>query len=144
MMKKIVAALTVLTFLFTPVGNVIFHDDTTTASAKGYRSGIKSFNTNKGSNKSIFQNKSQTNKQKSNSLFQNRKTSKKGGLMKGLLYGGLAGLLFGSLLGNLGGLGSILGLMVNIFAIIAVISIIRMIFTSFRKKRRREDPTWRG
>lgn len=141
MFKKIIAALTVLTLLLTPVGDAVFHKSSDQAMAKGYRSGVKSFKTNKGSNGSIFnKNNQQTNKQKGTNMFNSSKTSKKsGGFLKGLMFGGLAGLLFGGLFGHLGILGSILGLMVNVLAIIVLISVITSIFRFFRNKRKKEE-----
>lgn len=68
-----------------------------------------------------------------------------GGLMKGLMLGGLAGLLFGGLLGNLGMLGSLVGLAVNILAIVILFAIVRKIFTFFTKKKKDEDANpWRS
>ena len=45
-MKKILSALLTAALVFSPVGNVVFHNDTTTVEAKSYKSGKKSFNRN--------------------------------------------------------------------------------------------------
>lgn len=58
-----------------------------------------------------------------------------GSLMKGLMIGGIAGLFFGSVFSSMGGFGSFLGLLVNLFAIMVLISIIRAVFSSFRRNR---------
>ena len=145
-MKKVFAAVIMMTLLFSPVGNAIFQDQPTTVEAKGYKSGKKSFNMN-----------GNTNKSNSNSLFQNNKSNSSnnkatsanrgggflsGGLMKGLMLGGLAGLLFGGLLGNLGVLGSLLGFAVNVLAIFILFSIIRKIFNLIKKKKQEETNPW--
>ncbi|MBB6443900.1 hypothetical protein [Bacillus benzoevorans] len=149
-MKKLIAALFSAVLIFTPVGNVIFNDHTTTVEAKGYKSGKKSFspNNNRSNPTTNFQkkdnttnstvNKSTVNKGKTGGFFS-------GGLMKGLMLGGLAGLLFGSLFANMGILGSVLGLLVNILGIMILIAVIRKIFSIFRDKKKKEDPNpWRN
>ena len=62
-----------------------------------------------------------------------------GGLMKGLLIGGIAGMLFGGLFGNMGVLGNIFGFLINIIAIIAVIMLIRMAVMYFIKRRKENE-----
>ena len=111
-MKKLFAALLVLTLLVSPLGNYVFNDHTT-AEAKRYKSGKKSFNTNNSTNNTNQINKSdsQTKKDDSSTAAKSSNTAKKnggfmnGGLMKGLFIGGIAGLLFGSLFANMGILG---------------------------------------
>lgn len=63
-----------------------------------------------------------------------------GSLMKGLMIGGIAGLLFGSVFSGMGGFGNFLGLIVNVLAIIVLISIIRAVFNSFRRNRDQRRP----
>lgn len=58
-----------------------------------------------------------------------------GGFARGLFLGGLAGLMFGGLFGNMGFLGQMLGLFVNVFAILAVIMAVRSLISYFRRKR---------
>ena len=142
MFKKLFSAMLVLTILFTPIGGFMLGDQLTTVSAKGYKSGKKSFNSNTNNNSpSLF--KKEDTQQKSSTTTKNSTTAKPkmGGIMKGLFLGGLAGLLLGGLLSNLGVLGSIIGLFINVLAIIAVIFIIRKLFTLFKKKRKSEDDT---
>lgn len=62
-----------------------------------------------------------------------------GSLMKGLMVGGLAGLLFGSMFSGLGAFGNILGFMINMLAIFAIIMIIRVAFVYLRSKRNPPD-----
>lgn len=140
--KKLVAALLVLTLVVSPIGNFIFNDYTT-AEAKGYKSGKKSFNTNNSDSKV---NKSNIEKKKDDSSTTKSSTAtnkKSGGLMKGLLVGGLAGLLFGSLFANMGMLGSILGFAINMLAIVFLIVIIRKVFTMLKKKKKDSEP-WKN
>lgn len=141
-MKKILTALITATLLFSPIGNAIFQDHTITVEAKSYKSGKKGFNFN--SNKSNTNNNSLFQNNKNNSSKSKANTNKNGGLMsgglmKGLMLGGLAGLLFGGLLGNLGMLGSLLGFAVNILAIVILFAIVRKIFTFFTKKKMRKE-----
>lgn len=138
-LKKLMIALLTITLIFSPIGNFVFNDSPV-AEAKRYKSGKKSFNTNK------QQQPTQSNIQKDKDTKKadtqkNTQTpaANKGGLMKGLLVGGLAGLLFGSLFANMGVLGSILGLMINVAAIVFLIFIVRKVFGLLRAKKREED-----
>ena len=60
------------------------------------------------------------------------------------MLGGLAGLLFGGLFGSMGFLGEILGLFINILAIVVIIALIRKIFQFFTKKKEEEKNPWRN
>ncbi|MGO4542088.1 hypothetical protein [Paenibacillus sp. 2TAB19] len=62
-----------------------------------------------------------------------------GSFFRGLMVGGIAGLLFGSLFSGWGAFGNLLGLLINVIAIIAVVMIIRAIWNNFRHNRRRPD-----
>jgi beta-lactamase regulating signal transducer with metallopeptidase domain len=141
MFKKLFSALLVLTLLFTPVGGFMLGDQLTTVHAKGYKSGKKSFNSNTNNSPSLF--KKDDTQQKSSTTTKSSTTakSKTGSIMKGLFLGGLAGLLLGGLLSNLGILGSIIGLFINVLAILAIILIIRKLFAYFKNKRKSEDDT---
>ncbi len=137
-MKKFVTTILAAMLILSPVGNGIFQDHSTTVEAKKYKSGKKSFNmqNNRQNNQSNFQKKQKEEAPKNNSAA--KKTSS-GGLMKGLMFGGLAGLLFGSLFANMGVLGSMLGLLINVGAIILVIAVIRKIFSLFKQQKKSED-----
>ena len=54
-----------------------------------------------------------------------------GGLMRGLLVGGLAGMLFGGIFANMGMMGNILGLFVNLLGLYLLFVIIRGIVRYF-------------
>lgn len=146
-MKKLLAAVLTAILVLAPVGNFVFQESATTVDAKSYKSGKKSFNTDRNSNiQNNNINKSDTtttNKAKTNTT--NKGGFMSGGLMKGLMLGGLAGLLFGSLFANMGVLGSILGFLINVIAIVAIIVIIRKIFVYFKDKKKKEDTNpWRN
>ncbi|WP_028561194.1 hypothetical protein [Paenibacillus pinihumi] len=66
-----------------------------------------------------------------------------GGFMKGLMIGGLAGMLFGGLFGGMGFMGDILGLLINVFAIVLLFVAIRAIFNYFRNNKKRVDDSRR-
>lgn len=138
-LKKLMIALLTITLIFSPIGNFIFNDEPT-AEAKRYKSGKKSFNTNKQQTptQSNIQKEKDTKKSESNKKT-TTPTANKGGLMKGLLVGGLAGLLFGSLFANMGALGSILGFMINAAAIVFLIVIIKKIFGLLKARKQEED-----
>ncbi|NMD72517.1 hypothetical protein HHO41_19800 [Bacillus sp. DNRA2] len=149
-MKKFLAAILTAALIFSPIGSYVFQDHSTTVEARGYKSGKRSFNTNNSTtknNNSLFQNKKQdtnTNKSKTTSTY-NAKKFKPSGLMKGLMLGGLAGLLFGGLFGGMGFFGSILGLLVNVFAIIILFNIIRKIYVMIKdKKKKKAANQWRS
>ncbi|MFC7392411.1 hypothetical protein [Scopulibacillus cellulosilyticus] len=154
MIKKIIASFMVLSLVLIPVGDAVFHHGPDKVSARGYRSGVKSFNMNKGNSNthSFFQKKNpQVNKQKTISSYKNTtKKFSKGSFLKGMLFGGLAGLLFGGLLSHFGALGSLLGMVINVLIIVIVIAIliavVRGLFRMiFRKNKRKEEEynSWR-
>jgi predicted lipid-binding transport protein (Tim44 family) len=59
-----------------------------------------------------------------------------GGLMRGLLIGGIAGMLFGGMFGNMGFMGNIFGFLINILAIYFLFIIIRNIVVYFIERRK--------
>ncbi|WP_338753086.1 hypothetical protein [Bacillus sp. FJAT-52991] len=142
MIKKIMASLLVLSLCFVPVAHML-DQNANVASAKKYNSGKKSYNSNSTNSNSPSTFKKENDKKDSMTTAKKSTATKsnKGGFLKGMMLGGLAGLLFGSLLGNLGVLGSILGFMINTLAIVAIVMIVRKIFTSLKKKRK-DDQAW--
>jgi predicted lipid-binding transport protein (Tim44 family) len=62
-----------------------------------------------------------------------------GSLMKGMMIGGLAGLMFGSMFAGMGAFGNILGFMINLLAIFALIMLIRVAFVYLRSKRNQSN-----
>ncbi|MNN17818.1 hypothetical protein D3C81_1310140 [compost metagenome] len=69
-----------------------------------------------------------------------------GGFMKGLMIGGLAGMLFGGLFSGMGAFGNLLGLAVNLLAIYVVIVAVMALYRRFKNKPRqpRHDDYGRG
>ncbi|MFC4777663.1 hypothetical protein ACFO9Q_12770 [Paenibacillus sp. GCM10023252] len=61
-----------------------------------------------------------------------------GSFLKGMMIGGLAGLLFGSMFGT-GFFANMMGFLINLLAIFALIAVIRAVFTYFRNKRQTPD-----
>lgn len=151
-MKKLAAVFLAFTLIFSSVGSTLFFGDDHQVEAKGYKSGKKGFKSN--NNKSNIQKKEQennssvtnqnnTNKSKTDTTQTKKGGFTSGGLMKGLFVGGLAGLLFGSLFGNMGILGSILGLLVNAAAIFIIVTLcIKIYQVMTRKKKEEEAKRW--
>ncbi|MFS0646328.1 hypothetical protein [Siminovitchia sp. 179-K 8D1 HS] len=138
-MKKLMTALFAAALFFSPVGSHFFQDHSPVVEAKGYKSGKKSFNMQKNPS-NIQKQKQEAPATKSPKQQTNPKGGFfSGGLMKGLMFGGLAGLLFGSLFANMGVLGPLFGLMINLAAIYFLIVIIRKVFESLKKQKKRED-----
>lgn len=155
-MKKLAAALFAATLAFSTVGPIVMdsHQGTITAEAKGYKSGKRGFNSNESSNNnSLFNsNKSNTNsntKDNSNSIFGNKKTNNKtntanptgtkGGFLKGMMVGGLAGMLFGGMMSHMGAMGNIFGLLINVIAILVLIMLVMKIFQMFTRNKRKDE-----
>jgi predicted lipid-binding transport protein (Tim44 family) len=145
MHKKIMTLLTAFTLAFATLSFVT----TDHAEAKGYRSGKKSFTPSQ--NQTITPNKSQSSNIKQTTPNTKPSTSAKpaskskiGSFAKGLLIGGLGGLLVGSLFAGLGPIGSILSLMINVLFFAGIIMLIGKAFKYYKKQRRREaQETWR-
>ncbi|TKH36020.1 hypothetical protein C1I59_13795 [Paenibacillus polymyxa] len=103
----------------------------------GFKSGPKSYqSTPSKANDSSGINKSDSGT-KSSAATGN--TSRTGGFLKGMMLGGLAGMLFGGLFGNMGALGSLLGLAVNVLAIYVLIMVGVGIYRAIKNRRRPDD-----
>lgn len=137
--KKFMAALVALTIIFSPLGNVVVQDlQQTEVSAKKYRSGSKGFKPAPSQNQNVNRQNNTVNNRNNATTTRNNN----GGLMRGIMYGGIAGLLFGGLLAGMGGLGPILGMAINIIGILLVFMLISRLITAVKKKREENDP-WR-
>lgn len=141
-MKKIIASFLALVLVMSPIGSIVLNDQLTTVEAKRYKSGKKGFNSNQ---QQFNQPKVDKKKEDSASLNKSTETPGKkggftsGGLMKGLFFGGIAGLLFGGLLANMGVLGSIVGFAINVLAILLIVGLLRKIFFLLKERKRKED-----
>lgn len=133
MFKKLLVFFVAFALIFTPGG--LFEHQQADAKAKSYKSGSKSFTPTKNDS----QMNSTTNKPASNTTNATpAKSPTSGGFMKGLLFGGMAGLLLGSMLGE-GMLAAIFGLLINILAVAVIFMIARKIFVYFKDQRKQRD-----
>ena len=139
--SKILASFMLLTFVFAPIAESTFVNTSHEVSAKSYRSGKKSFNSNSGTNSNTPSTFNQNQKKSTTSNAQTTKTNSfnKGSFAKSMMLGGIAGLLFGSLLANMGMMGSVLGLLINVLMIVLIIGLIKKIFTRNKNNRPRKE-----
>ncbi|WP_243522454.1 hypothetical protein [Bacillus pseudomycoides] len=146
MLKKLVTVMTAFMVVF-GASSFLFVDH---AAAKSYKSGKKSFTPSSGQNSKVDLNKkdSNVNAKKTNPDTKASNTapkSNKGSFMKGLLLGGLGGLLMGSLFANMGALGSVLAFMVNMLVMAGIVMLAIRAFKYFKNQRKKqaEEATWR-
>lgn len=148
MLKKFVTVLTAFMVVFA-AGNFVFTDN---VAAKSYKSGKKSFTPSSGQNSKVNLNKkdSNVNAKKTTPDSKTKATntapkSNKGSFMKGLLLGGLGGLLMGSLFANMGALGSVLAFMVNMLVMAGIVMLAVRAFKYFKNQRKKqaEEAAWK-
>ncbi|MGG2065514.1 hypothetical protein [Bacillus sp. S14(2024)] len=147
MFKKIVTILTAFMFVFAASSSV------DSAYAKTYKSGKKSYTPSSGQTQ-----KSTVDLKKKDSNVNANKTtdsktkatntapkSNKGSFMKGLLLGGIGGLLMGSLFANMGALGSVLAFMVNMLVMAGIVMLAVRAFKYFKNQRKKqvEEAAWK-
>ena len=103
----------------------------------GFKSGTKSYQSNpsRSNNSTNSNTKSTTANNSANTAAKKPGFFGGGSLMKGLMIGGLAGMLFGGLFGNMGFLGDILGLAINLLAIYVIVMLGVGIYRSIKKRR---------
>lgn len=119
-MKRMISVFLAAFLIFsTPVGALFVHEQPTTVEAKSFKRG--------GTPKSGIIN---FQKKQTNSTYNRQTTTKPrtGGFMRGLIAGGLAGLLFGSLLAQWGIFGSLLGFLINVGAILIIVWFVVKLF----------------
>ncbi|WP_438350985.1 hypothetical protein ACP8HI_10225 [Paenibacillus sp. FA6] len=139
-MKKWIMVVMALTLIFVTISPA----SVDARRGGGFKSGTKSFtNTPKKSTTNSNVNKSTTNN-KSTAGTAAGSTGKRGffsggSLMKGLMIGGLAGMLFGGMFGNMGFMGDLIGLAINALAIYVLISLAIAGYRAY-KNRRKPDP----
>lgn len=142
-MKKWVAIVLALTLVLSSASLFLPASGDQQAFAKGYRTGIRTYHstTRTGTN-SFFKNKTVRRSESTSSRSFGRSIG--GSFMRGMIFGGLSGLLFGSLLSHFGGFGMMAGFLINILAVLAIIALIRYLFVSFTRRRHAEDDDrWR-
>ncbi|MBB6730383.1 hypothetical protein [Cohnella zeiphila] len=135
MWKKIVLLLSL--FAFTAAVTVPVHD--ADAARKSFSSGKRSYTKTPAKSQDQVSNSTSGTKTGTSSSATGANAKRGffsgGSLMKGLMIGGLAGLLFGSMFSGMGFFGNFLGLLVNVFAIVVLIGIIQAVFASLRRRR---------
>lgn len=133
-MKKFYILILALAFLLAPSGGLLGNDEASAKARGGFNTGTKTSTPPKSDTTSTVKkpDSSTTNNQFKNTTST---SSKKGGFVKGLLFGGLAGLLLGGLLSNLGSLGAILGILINGLAIAAVIVLAVKLYRYIKNRR---------
>lgn len=148
MLKKLVTVMTAFTVIFT-ASNFMFVD---TAAAKSYKSGQKSYTPSSGQKSKVDLNKKDSNVQAKKTTPDTKakntapkSKSNKGSFMKGLLVGGIGGLLMGSLFANMGALGSILAFMINMAVMAGIVMLAVRAFKYFKNQRKKqaEEAAWR-
>lgn len=134
--KHLMMVFMAFTLLFGTVS--AFAPDYADAKRGGFKSGTKSYtNTPKKSDNNVSQSNSNNNSTTGASTT-NRGGffGGGGGFMKGMMLGGLAGMLFGGLFGGMGFLGNILGLLVNVIAIVAIVMLAMALFRAIANRRK--------
>lgn len=134
MFKKFVAVFMAFTLLFVLV------NQTVDAKPRGsIKSPKKSYTQTPKTDNNVSQTnpgtKTGTTAGKTGSTTTNRGFFSGGSFMKGLMIGGIAGLVFGGLFSNMGFLGNLIGLLMNIMAIVALIALVRFGIRYFRDRR---------
>jgi len=115
------------------------------ARARSFRSPSKSFTKTPAKSQSSVNNGSTTSKSSatgSAATTANRGFFSGGSFLKGMMIGGLAGMLFGGVFGGMGFMGNILGFMINLIAIFALFAIVRAVLDAFRRKRESQRPQY--
>ncbi|GAB6990134.1 membrane protein [Paenibacillus pini] len=139
--KKWILVLMAVTFFFA-VSTPQNMDARGRVGGGGFKSPKSSYtNTPKKSTNNDYKKSTNTN---TNKVGANGSTAKRGffsggGLMRGLMIGGLAGMLFGGLFGNMGFLGNIFGLLINVLAIYVLFSVIRAGYRAYKNRRKPSD-----
>ncbi|MFD0670293.1 hypothetical protein [Cohnella sp. GCM10027633] len=117
------------------------------AKPRSFSSGKKSFSKTPSKSDGVSQS-STTNKSSAASgasTTQNRGFFSGGSMMKGLMIGGLAGLMFGSMFAGMGALGNFFGLIINVLALFVLFVVFRAIYDRFKNRRRQpQDPNGNG
>ena len=140
MMKKFIGFLTALMLMFAAISFI----SPDSAEAKGYKSGRKSYSPTQ--NETVVQKKDSTvNSSKVQQDSKAPATAKKsGGFLKGMLLGGIGGLLLGSLFAGLGPIGAILAFFVNMMLMVGIVMIGFKLFKHWKKKKRQQEmEAWR-
>lgn len=139
-MKKMLMVFVAFTLFFTLFSG--FANDADARRGGGFKSTPKSYTTtpkkSTDSNSSTMNSTNRTNNTTGSTA--NRGFFSGGSFFKGLMIGGLAGMLFGGMFGNMGMFGDILGLIINLFAIYILFIAARGIYRMIRQRKKPADP----
>jgi predicted lipid-binding transport protein (Tim44 family) len=139
MWKKALLAFSLLAF--TVVVSVP-HDEAD-ARPRSFRSPTKSFNKTPAQSNNMFKsNTSSKSKASASGTTANRGFFSGGSFLKGMMIGGIAGMLFGHMFGGMGMMGNMLGFMLNLVALFALFWIIRSVFDAIRRRRDSQRPNY--
>jgi predicted lipid-binding transport protein (Tim44 family) len=113
------------------------------AKPRSFRSGSKSFSKTPAQSNNMFKSStSSKSKASAGGTTANRGFFSGGGLLKGMMIGGLAGLFFGHMFGGMGMMGNMLGFIVNVIGLFILFAIIRAVFDAFRRRRDSHRPDY--
>ncbi|OXS61065.1 hypothetical protein B1A99_05935 [Cohnella sp. CIP 111063] len=114
------------------------------ARPRSFSSGKKSFNKTPAQSQDGVSKSSTTNSSSGTSAAGtgNRGFFSGGSFMKGLMIGGLAGLLFGGMFGT-GFFANMLGLLVNVLALFVLFVVFRAAYDAFKRRRQNQNPQQR-
>jgi predicted lipid-binding transport protein (Tim44 family) len=113
------------------------------ARPRSFSSGKKSFSNTPSKSQSGVSSNSTTNKSSASSAgtSTNRGLFGGGSFMKGMMIGGLAGMLFGGMFGS-GVFGNMMGLLINVIALFVLFAVFRGIYDAIKRRRnpQHQDP----
>ncbi|EOS57810.1 hypothetical protein [Paenibacillus barengoltzii] len=137
MLKKMMLLMMVFTVFFTFTAP----DFADARRGGGFKSGPRSYNpTPKKPSQSEYQNTTgNRNKTQAGTPTTNRGFFSGGSFMRGMMIGGLAGLLFGGIFSSMGFFGNLLGLAVNLLAIYVIVVAVAALYRRFKKQPRHDD-----
>jgi predicted lipid-binding transport protein (Tim44 family) len=116
--------------------------DSADARPRSFSGGKKSFSNTPSKSQSGVSSSSTTNKSSSTSgTSTNRGLFGGGSFMKGMMIGGLAGMLFGGMFGS-GAFGNMMGFLLNAIALFVLFAVIRGIYEAIKRRRQpqQQDP----
>jgi len=137
MWKKILIVMSLFAFTIA----VTVPADQADARPRSFSSGKKSFNKTPAQSQDSVS-KSSTTKSSSSTAAggtANRGFFSGGSFMKGLMVGGLAGLLFGGMFGT-GFFANMMGLLVNVLALFVLFMVFRAAYDAIKRRRQNQSP----
>lgn len=139
MKKGFIAMLALTVFLALGLG---FSDTADAKRGGGFKSNKQSFTQKKDSTTQQSNTGATSGTANKSGAAGSTATTKSGGLfggnsfLKGLAVGGLAGMLFGGMIGSMGAFGEIFGFLINLLVIFAIFMVIRAAWTYVRNNKK--------